>query len=266
MKRAKERGAPVALITGASSGIGEACARRFVAAGYRVCLIARSADKLAVLAAELGEQARAYPCDGADGEAVLARVAEIRSDVGTVDVVVNSAGSGAWKRVEETPPSEAVDMIGAPYLAAFNTSHAVLPDMLARGAGVLIHVGSPASLVPWPASAGYAASRWALRGLNEALNMDLHGSGVRSCHVVFGRVDSPYFTTNAHAEERMPGIGGIVRTIPPAECADVLLRVAARPRREVYHPFMLRLNFWLYQLAPWLTRWLLRTTGYKANN
>ncbi|NNE71236.1 MAG: SDR family NAD(P)-dependent oxidoreductase [Rhodothermales bacterium] len=256
---------PLALITGASSGIGEACARRFAAEGYRVALMARSADKVARLADELGEGAVACPCDAADGDAVLARIAEIREAHGPIDVVVNSAGSGAWKRVEETPPSEALEMMGAPYQAAFNTSHAVLPDMLSRRRGVLIHVGSPASLAPWPASAGYAASRWALRGLNEALNMDLHGTGVRSSHVVFGRVDSAYFSTNAHAEERMPRIGGIVRTIPPSECANVILRVAGKPRREVYYPFMLRLNFWLFSVAPWLTRWLLRTTGHRLD-
>ena len=248
--------ARTALITGASSGIGRATAIRLAAEGYRLVLVARSRERLEQVARETGGEAR--PCDASDGDAALA----VARDSGDVDVLVNAAGAGAWKRVEETPPPEALEMMRAPYLAAFNFTHAVLPGMLARKAGVLIHVGSPASLVPWPSSAGYAAARFALRGLNEALRQDLHGSGVHSCHVVFGKVNSPYFETNENAEDRFPGVGRLVRAISPEEAAGVIWDTVRRPRPEVYHPLMLRVNRGLFAVAPGLTRWLLRTTGH----
>ena len=153
-------------------------------------------------------------------------------------------------------------MIDAPYLAAFNVTHAFMADMLARRSGVIIHVGSPASTMPWPASVGYAASRFALKGLNEALNADLGGTGVHSCHVVFGKVSSPYFDRNEHAADRLPGIASLVPTVSPEYCARVILKTVRSPRREVRRPFMLRVFYALHWLAPGVVRWTLRKTGY----
>jgi short-subunit dehydrogenase len=114
----------------------------------------------------------------------------VRREHGSPSLIVNCAGLGAWKFLEDTPPEESAAMIAAPYLAASNLSHAFLPDMLERRAGLLIHVGSPASRIPWPGATSYSAARWALRGLHEALCQDLVGTGVRSCHVVFGEVSA----------------------------------------------------------------------------
>ena len=159
----------LAVITGASSGIGAATARQLAAEGYRVALVARTKAALDQLAAEIGPQAVAYPCDASDGAAVLAMAEQIRRDLGVPDVIVNSAGAGLWKWVEDTSPAEAVAMMQAPYFAAFNLTHAFMRDMLNRNSGVIIHVGSPASLCPMPSGAGYNAARWALRGLHESL-------------------------------------------------------------------------------------------------
>jgi uncharacterized protein len=154
-------------------------------------------------------------------------------------------------------------MMQAPYLAAFNTTRAFLPAMLARRRGVLLHVNSPAALQPWPGATGYAAARWALRGLHEALDMDLHGTGVRSCHVVFSEVSSAYFDANPGTRDRLPGIGRLIPTSTPEQCARVLLRTIDRPRRQVISPLALRLSWWSQNLAPWATRALVRTTGYR---
>ncbi len=154
-------------------------------------------------------------------------------------------------------------MIGAPYLAAYNVTQVFMQGMLARGSGVVIHVNSPACYMPWPSAVGYTASRFALRGLHEALYQDLVGSGVKTCHVVFGRIDSEYFEKNEGVVDRMPGIAKTIRTISVDECARVLLRVAKRPRRQIVIPFMLKLYYWTNAVAPWLTRWLLRVTSPK---
>jgi NAD(P)-dependent dehydrogenase (short-subunit alcohol dehydrogenase family) len=195
----------LAVITGASSGIGKATARLLAADGYTVVLVARNRQALDRVAQEIGSQAIVEACDASDGDAVLAMAERVRRDHGVPHVIVNSAGAGQWKRIEDTTPAEAVTMMGAPYFAAFNVTHAFMREMLAEGRGVIVHVGSPASICTWPSSTGYAASRWALRGLHESLCDDLRGTGVRSCHVLFGRVSSPYFEHNPDTATQATG-------------------------------------------------------------
>lgn len=250
-----------AIVTGASSGVGAATARLFHAKGWRVVLVARSADKLAALAGELGPGAIAEPLDTSDGEAVLALKARLDEAIGTPDVIVNSAGAGRWLRIEETSPEEARAMIGAPYLSAFNTTHAYMADFLARGRGSFIMINSPAAMVAWPRSVGYAASRTALRGLHEALCQDLAGTGVSSCHVVFGKIESDYFRNNPGVLDAMPGITAMIRTLSPEECARVILRVAERPRREILYPGMLAFFGLCNRFTPRLVAWLIRITS-----
>ena len=251
----------VAIITGASSGIGAATARLLGSQGFKVVLVARGRAALDELATEIGDNAVVEACDASDGDAVLAMAETVRCDHGIPDVIVNSAGAGAWDWIENTSPQDSVEMMQAPYFAAYNIIHAFMKDLLARRSGVIVHVNSPVSFATWPACTSYAAVRWALRGLHEALCDDLWNTGVRSCHVVFGRVSSAYFNRNPGTLERMPGIARTIRTVTPEECAEVIARVADRPRRQVVYPFMLRFYYWNHAVLPWVTRWLMRRTG-----
>ena len=81
--------------------------------------------------------------------------------------------------------------------------------------------------------------------------------------MVFGRVDSPYFDHNPGVTENMPRIASMVRTLSTDECGRVIAQLAENPRRELLHPFMLRLFGWTYRIAPALVLWLLRLTGAK---
>jgi uncharacterized protein len=253
----------LAIITGASSGIGAASARQLAADGYKVVLVARNQSKLEGIAAEIGENALIEVCDASDGDAVLAMAERVQRDHGVPEVIINSAGAGEWKRIEDTSPNEAMTMMKAPYFAAFNITHAFIPGMLEQRQGVIIHVGSPVSIFTWSSCTGYAAARWALRGMHESLCDDLYGTGVRSCHIIFGKVSSPYFDHNPNSEEKIPGIAKTIRTISTEECAKIIARAVRRPRRHIIHPFMLRMYYWNYMVFPWFTRWLLRYTGVK---
>jgi NADP-dependent 3-hydroxy acid dehydrogenase YdfG len=254
----------VAVVTGASSGIGAATARALAREGWRVALVARRAERLEELAAEIrsaGGETMPLALDAADGAAVAAMAEQVVAAWGTPALVVNSAGAGVWRFLEETAPPQILQMIGAPYLAAANTCRAFMAGMLAAGRGQFLHVGSPASLMPWPGATAYTASRWALRGLHEALCMDLDGTGLASSLVYFGEVSSEYFEANPDSHQYIPGIGGWIPVTSPECCAEVILGVVRRPRRVVFHPFQLRLMWWSASILPAPTRWLVARTG-----
>ena len=255
---------PIAVVTGASSGIGAATAKALAREGWRVVLVARRAERLEELAAsiaEAGGEARAEALDAADGTAVMALAERIRTEWGVPSLLVNSAGAGTWRFLEETSVGEVVEMMGAPYLAAANTCRAFMEDMLAARKGLFIHVGSPASVVPWPGATAYIGSRWALRGLHEALCQDLRGTGVHSSLVYFGEVSSEYFEANPGTHEHIPRLAAPIPVSTPERCAEVLLGVVRRPRRVVFYPFALRLMAWCAAIAPAPTRWLAARTG-----
>jgi short-subunit dehydrogenase len=265
-----ERGS-LALVTGASSGIGRATALRFARAGFRVVAVARSTDKLEALADEVRRDGRAKgsviveTVDVSDGRAVLEMAGRVLDAHGAPRVVVNNAGAGRWLDVEETTPEELHQMMGAPFYAAFHVCHAFLEAMRAEKRGVLIHVNSPVCLQPWPGATGYACSRWALRGLHESLRVDLHKSGLHSCHVIFGEVTSEYFDANPGSHQRMPKIAKLIPKMSPQDCADVLYEVAHKPRAEVIEPFMLRTLVASQSLSPAITRALTARTGRKRD-
>ncbi|HEU5042010.1 MAG TPA: SDR family NAD(P)-dependent oxidoreductase, partial [Gemmatimonadales bacterium] len=121
-----------ALVTGASSGIGAAVAGELARRGARVLLLARRREELERVASGLGDRAAAvHPVDLTDPDAVARVASRITADLGTPDLVVNNAGAGQWKFVDETSPAEAVQTMAAPYFAAFFVTQAFLPGMLA---------------------------------------------------------------------------------------------------------------------------------------
>ena len=134
------------VVTGASSGIGEATARRLAADGYRVVLVARSEERLREVASSAGQHTVVEALDASVGDAVTAMASRVQDQFGPPIAVVNSAGAGEWKRIEDTSPEEARRMMDAPYFAAFNVTHAFMRGMLEQGRGVFVHVGSPASV------------------------------------------------------------------------------------------------------------------------
>ncbi len=256
------------VVTGASSGIGAATARRYAARGDTVVLVARRRARLAEVAAEVeaaGGTAVVEALDMGDGSAVVAMAERVVAAHGAPDVVVNCAGAGQWRFAEETPPDELARMMAAPFRAAFHATHAFVAAMIARGSGVLVHVNSPACFAPWPGATGYTAARWALRGLHEALVQDLRGTGVDSCHVVLGEVSSEYFDANPDSRVHMPAIGGLIPVSTPEACARVVVRAADRGRRQVIYPLMLRLFYWQLFFTPGLVRWLIGVTGRKRS-
>jgi len=183
----------VFLITGASSGIGEATARRAVEAGYRVVLGARRVDRLEALAEELGgsEKAVAQRCDvteWADQEALVQAALE---RFGRLDVALANAGFGAKRGfLEETPEFWKSMVLTNVYGAALTIRATLMP--LKESKGHLLLTGSVAGRRALPGSL-YSATKWAVTAMGEAARLELNGTGVRVTLIEPGSVDTPFF-------------------------------------------------------------------------
>jgi short-subunit dehydrogenase len=242
---------PVALVTGASRGIGEAVARELARRGYTLVLAARSREPLAALAAELtraGAPALAIPADMRDPEA-LRRLADITlAQLGRVDALIHNAGVGQDGRLLAGTSAQAGDELLAVNLyAPIALTRALLPHMLARRAGSIVFIGSVAGRIALPGSALYSASKFGLRGFALALRREVARHGVQVSLVTPGLIDTAMTA-------RLRG----VPKAPPALVARVVAAALERPRRELVVPWMYRPLIAFEQLLPGLADWILR--------
>lgn len=168
---------PVALITGASAGLGVDFARQLSAKGYRLVLVARRRDRLDALAAELGH-ARAIACDLGEPEAVDRLMTDIAAAGETVSLLVNNAGFGLSGRFAGQERERLRAMIDLNCGALTELAHAVLPAMRARKRGAILNVASTAAFQPGPGMAVYFATKAFVLSFSEALHEELKGEGV----------------------------------------------------------------------------------------
>jgi NADP-dependent 3-hydroxy acid dehydrogenase YdfG len=183
----------VFLITGASSGIGAATARQAAAAGYRLVLAARSADRLAELAAELGgeERAIAVTCDVTESDQQEALVERALHSFGRLDVAFANAGFGAARGFLKESPEQWRSMVLTNVYGAALTIRATMPA-LKESRGHLLLTGSVAGRRALPGSL-YSATKWAVTGMGESARQELNGTGVRVTVIEPGMVDTPFF-------------------------------------------------------------------------
>ena len=181
-----------AVITGASKGIGAALARRCVREGVQVALLARTPAPLHALAAELGDASHAFPCDVTSADDVARVAVEITARFGSApDMLVNNAGLFQLAAVDAMSPADFSAVVQTNLIAPFLLTRALLPAMRARGTGTIVTLGSIADRSVFPENGAYAASKFGLRALHEAMRMELRGSGVRATLVSPGPVDTP---------------------------------------------------------------------------
>jgi 3-hydroxy acid dehydrogenase/malonic semialdehyde reductase len=180
------------LVTGASSGIGEACARRFAEQGARVLLCARRLDRIQALAAELGE-AHAFALDVRDRAAVDAAIAALPADWQAIDALVNNAGLAAgFGPLPANDPDDWDRMLDTNVKGLLNVTRAIVGGMVARGRGHVVNIGSVAGHETYPGGAVYCASKAAVDRITRGLRLDLLGTGVKVSTVDPGLVETEF--------------------------------------------------------------------------
>jgi NAD(P)-dependent dehydrogenase (short-subunit alcohol dehydrogenase family) len=190
---------PVCVINGVGPGNGAAFARRFAAAGYRVALIARSADFCDSLAAEIGDSAHAYQCDIGDPTGVSETFARIREALGPVEVLLHNAGAGIWGDFESLELSAFEQSWRVNTLGLVAAARAVAPDMRRAGHGSIVVTGATASRRGAAKTAAFASAKGAQRNLTESLAKQLWPDGIHvSTIMIDGIVDLP------RTRERLP--------------------------------------------------------------
>ncbi|GAB4449278.1 MAG: hypothetical protein OHK0015_54410 [Chloroflexi bacterium OHK40] len=219
----------VVLVTGASSGFGAATARRCAAAGARLVLAARSAERLDEHAAAIrraGGEVLALPADVTSDADVERLVEATLVRFGRVDVLVNNAGMGVLNGIAEAPLAELEAMLQVNLLGAVRCIRAVLPPMLAQGQGQIVNVASMAGLLGMPNFAYYGATKAALIALTRSMQQDLADTGVRCVAICPGAARTPFFR-HAHIE-KLPRTTLLIPWLSDEEVAAVIVHAIAR--------------------------------------
>jgi len=244
----------VALITGASSGIGAATARRLARGGLRVVLVARRAERLAMLLNEIkasGRECMILPLDLAKESSRFELFDCIQSTYGSVDVLVNNAGFGWYGHYANMPLDVAREMIQVNISSLVHLTSLFLPAMIKRRSGHIINVGSIAGSLPSQGVALYSATKSFIDGFTTALFRELVGSGVYVSVVKPGPVMTEFCSNAANltAGLRMPTeqVG-----ILPEKVADAIWSLLRWPRRVLYVPHILGITPWIEACFGWL--------------
>jgi NADP-dependent 3-hydroxy acid dehydrogenase YdfG len=231
--------AKVAVITGASSGIGEATARALVAAGYRVALLARRVDRIDELAAELGDSALAIEADVTDRDSLIAAAERVQTELGGADILVNNAGLMLLGPFSSGQRDDYRRMVETNLLGAITTTEVFL-DQLRNGGGDLINISSVAGRTARPTNGVYAATKWGINGWSESLRQELQPE-IRVTVIEPGAVATELATHITHDQTRKATEAFVQElAIRPEDIAEVILFALSRPRRMTLNEILVR--------------------------
>ena len=238
----------VVLITGASEGIGAACAAEFAAAGAKLSLTARSAEGLR----RAGPNALITPGDLTDSAVRQSVVERTIERFGRIDILVNSAGIGMYAQSSNAPMDDVRRLMELNFFALLGMIQLVAPHLRERRSGMIVNVSSIGGKMPLPWATLYSASKYAVSALTEGLRMELRRDGVKTM------LACPSYVTTGFQKHVIAGQppAAIVRkrssAITPAECARAIRRGVEREARTVMAPASSWLLVLMARLFPWI--------------
>jgi NAD(P)-dependent dehydrogenase (short-subunit alcohol dehydrogenase family) len=250
----------VVVITGAGSGIGRELALQFAAEGSRLALSdinpAGLEETFSLLPAGTRDNARSYILDVSSRDAVFAHAEEVRTDCGTAHYLINNAGATVFGSVEHTSIEEYEWQLGINMWGVLYGTKAFLPMMLAQKEGCIVNISSVFGLLGFPTQSAYNMSKFAVRGLTEALWSELEGTGVRAVCVHPGgirtNIDKAGRVCAAATEEDRQFAASAEKLLqtPPADCAADIIRGVRKGSRRILTGKHSRTIFWLTRLLP----------------
>jgi NADP-dependent 3-hydroxy acid dehydrogenase YdfG len=231
-------GGRVAVVTGASSGIGAASARALRAAGYTLRLGARRTERLEALAEELGDDVSWAALDVTDARSVEAFCAPITH----CDLLVNNAGGAlGLDRIEDLDEGRFRQMFESNVLGVARMTKRLLPLLIASGDGVVITIGSVAAFEPYPGGAGYNAAKHGVRAVMDVLRMELLGRPVRVCEIDPGMVETEFSLVRFDGDEaRAAAVYAGVTPLSAGDVAECVVFCATRPSHVDIDQIVLR--------------------------
>jgi short-subunit dehydrogenase len=243
------------LVTGASSGLGRLLAVRFAREGARaVALVARRADVLEAVSREVvaaGAEPFVLPCDVAERGEVFAAAERVLARFGAVDVLVNNAGYGRHRRFLEWDLDDMERMLRVNFLGTLYWTKALLPRMVERRRGWLVFMASVGGRIGVPEESAYAASKFAMVGLAEALSVEVEDAGVHVLTVCPGAIRTPFF--GPEELERMPPVAKR-SMIEPEPVIEAVMRALRRGAREITVPRGIAAAYLVRAIAPGFMR------------
>jgi len=251
-----------ALVTGASSGIGEATARALASAGYRVALWARRTDELERVrrSLERADEHRSFSCDLRDSAEITRAMREVRDTFGGLELLVQNAGHGYLAKVEETDSAQLRSLFETNVVGVLDVSRAALPLLRAGERPVVVLMSSIVARRGIPGQVAYAASKAALNSIGEGLRIEWARDRIHVCILDVGLTRTPFFATQPNpARLSGPNLDGAARA---EDVASSVLALDRSPRPELYLSAKWRLLGIVNVLAPRLAdRLLVRKLG-----
>lgn len=232
-------GGRVAVVTGASSGIGEATARALAASGYRVALLARRLDRITAVADELANGSIAVQADVTDRDSIVAAAGRVQDELGNADVLVNNAGVMLLGPFDSDQRDDYRQMIEVNLIGAITATEVFL-DQLKDGGGDVVNISSVAGRTARAGNGVYAATKWGMNGWSEALRLELLPD-VRVTLIEPGVVATELPTHITHADTKR-GVQQLYdkADVTAEDIAEVIAFVLSRPRRLAINEILLR--------------------------
>jgi NADP-dependent 3-hydroxy acid dehydrogenase YdfG len=224
---------PVVLVSGASSGIGEAICRLLVAQQFRVVAAARNQDRLEQLATQLGDALYPLVLDVTDSTAVSKLPQALPGEFRDIKMLVNNAGHdvGGRRLFEEGSAEQWCNIIETNVQGTIRLTHALIDGMLARGSGHIVNMGSIAGLKPYATGTAYVSSKFAVHGFSETLRLDYAGRGIRVTEIMPGLVRSGFAGQRLGDEREAEAFyDSFEQCLQPGDVAQTVLYALQQPK------------------------------------